>query len=171
MKTIVLESGKAVKGGKVQLCFSQIVQTGRSNTSVLGILNASDDRFAQQKPRFCWVTAEPSDVQNTFGVDVSGLQEGEVLEIGMENPTINGNALNIQILETIEGTEYEVANFAKTAKRAGKDGDFIKTKDGMFIYQRTSLVMGEPVHTLIEETIRVKANDDASASIADALGA
>jgi hypothetical protein len=170
MKNLVLESAKAVKGGKVQLCFSQIVTTGRTNTSVLGILNASDDRFAQQKPRFCWVTAEPTDVQNTFGIDVSGLVEGETIEIGMENPTINGNALNIQILETTEGTEYEVANFAKTAKRAGKDGDFIKTKDGMFIYQRTSLVMGDANHVLIEETVRVKA-DDASAAINEAFGA
>ena len=169
MNKLVLESAKGVKGGKIQLCFSQVVNTGRTNTSVLGILNASDERFAQQKPRFCWVTAEAVDVHKTFGIELN-LEEGQELEIGMENPTINGNPLNIQITETTEGTEYEVANFAKTAKRAGKDGDFIKTKDGMFIYQRATLVMNEPKHVLIEETVRVKA-DDASAAINEAFGA
>ena len=35
MKTIVLESAKGVKGGKVQLTFSQIVETGKGSV-VLG---------------------------------------------------------------------------------------------------------------------------------------
>lgn len=49
MKHIVLESARGVKNGKVQLAFSQIVNTGTSSANVLGLLNKSDDRFNQQK--------------------------------------------------------------------------------------------------------------------------
>jgi hypothetical protein len=103
MKSLVLESAKGVRNGKIQLCFSQIVETGRTNSSVLGLLNASDERFAQQKPRYAWMTAEPADVLVQFGIDVSNLNEGDVLEIGMVDPRLASNpevALNLQIVET-----------------------------------------------------------------------
>jgi hypothetical protein len=170
MKSLVLESAKGVKGGKVQLTFSQIVETGKAPQSILGILNASDERFNQSKPRYAWLTAEPVDVNKSFGIDVSALQEGEELIINMVDPRINGvdKPLNIQITETTEGNQYEVANFEKTAKRAGKDGDFI-TSNGLYIYQRLTVVPGTPVHKLIENTER-KAVDTSSA-IANALDA
>jgi len=57
MKNIVLESARGVKNGKVQLAFSQIINTGTSGANVLGLLNKSDDRFNQQKPRYSWMTA------------------------------------------------------------------------------------------------------------------
>ena len=170
MKTLVLESAKGVKGGKVQLAFSQVLDLGKTPTSILGILNASDERFNQQKARYAWLTAQPEDVKKSFGIDVSSLQEGEELIINMVDPRINGidKPLNIQITETTDGTEYEVANFEKTAKRAGKDGDFI-TANGLYIYQRATVVPGAPVHKLIETTER-KAVDNSSA-IANALDA
>jgi hypothetical protein len=169
MKTIVLESAKGVKGGKVQLCFSQVVETGKAPSSILGLLNASDERFNQSKARKAWLTAQPADVMNVFGLDLN-LAEGEELEINMVDPRMAGDtrALNIQITETTEGSDYDVANFEVRAKRAGKDGDFI-TKDGKYIYVRTTVVAGEAKHTLISETDRTPASNSASL-IADALG-
>ena len=168
---MMLVSAKGVNGGKVQLTFAQIVETDRATTSLTSLLNASDDRFNQQKPRFAWISGQPEDIQKQFGIDVSGLAVGEVLEIGMKNPTINGNALNILITETTEGNEWEVANFEKAAKRAGKDGDYI-LKDGLYIYQRATVVLG-PVskddHKIFKDTTRSGSVSSASA-IADALG-
>lgn len=169
---MMLVSAKAVNGGKVSLTFAQVVETEKTTTSLTSLLNASDARFNQQKPRYAWITGEPADIKNTFGIDVSGLALGQVLEIGMSNPTVAGKELNILITETTEGNEWEVANFETSAKRAGKDGDFILTQDGLYIYQRTSVVVG-PVaktdHKIIKDTVR-KAPNAGSSAIQDALG-
>lgn len=169
MKSIVLESAKGVKNGKVQLCFSQIVETGAAPTNILGLLNKSDDRFNQQKPRYAWLTAEPSDVRNVFGIDVANLAEGDTLEIDMVDARIVGDdrALNIQINETTDGNDYEIANHERTAKRAGKDGDFIM-KDGKYIYVRTTVVSGAPKHNIFTDTTRKETGN--TSIIADALG-
>ena len=169
---LILESAKGVKNGKIQLCFSQVINTGKQPTNVLGLLNASDDRFNQQKPRYAWMTAEKHDVKAQFGIDLDGLNEGDVLEIGMEDPRLASYAdspLNIQINETTEGSEYDVANFETRAKRAGKDGDFIM-KDDMYIYVRTSVVVGEPDHFTFSDTTRKAAGSSAASAIASALG-
>lgn len=173
---IVLESAKGVANGKVQLCFSQIVQTATSSPNVLGILNASDDRFNQQKPRYAWVTVQPEDASREFGIDFTGLAQGQELEIGKVNPemkSLPGKELAICITETTEGSEYDVANFETRAKRAGKDGDFIM-KDGKYIYVRTSVVPVEPgqsaTHKIFTDTTRLEAGSSASSAIADALG-
>jgi len=169
MKKLTLVSAKGVKGNKVQLTFSQIVETGKAPTGLLGILNASDERFNQSKPRLAWLTAQPADVKLQFGLDVSGLAEGEELEIDMVDPKITGDdrSLNLQITETTKGSDYDVANFETRAKRAGKDGEFIMS-NGMYIYVNTTVVVGEPKHTLIADTTREPAKG--SSAIADALG-
>ena len=133
------------------------------------MLNKSDDRFNQQKPRYAWLTAEPSDVKKVFGIDVANLAEGDTLEIDMVDARMIGDsrALNIQINETTEGNAYEVANFEKSAKRAGKDGDFIM-HDGKYIYVRTTVVAGDAKHFQFENTTRKETGN--TSIIADALG-
>ena len=161
METIVLESAKAVKGGKVQLTFSQMVKTSSASANILGLLNASDDRFNQSKPRYAWLSGQPADIAAQFGIPQTSLDtlaEGEELTLDMVDPRLMSNPdiqLNLQIVETTEGTEYDVANFATRAKRAGKDGDFITTADGQYIYVRTSVVAGPAQHKLIANTKRV----------------
>lgn len=168
-KRIILESAKGVKNGKVQLCFSQVIETAKSGTNVLGLLNASDERFNQSKPRYAWMTAEIADVKAQFGIDLGNMAQGDVVEIGAVDPrltTYPDTSLNIQIVETTEGSEYDVQNFETRAKRAGKDGDFIM-KDGLYIYVNTSVVLGEPKHVIITDTERVSAN---GSSLANSLG-
>jgi len=170
MNKLVLESARGVKNGKVQLAFSQVVRTASSSgPNVLGLLNEDDDRFNQQKPRYTWLTGTPASIEKQFGIDVSGLGEGEVLEIGQVDPKLAGfpeDTLNIQITETTEGSEWQVANFDRAAKRAGKDGDFIM-KDDMYIYVNSTIVAGEPNHTILSDTTRKAPS--ASSAIADAL--
>lgn len=174
MNSIVLESAKGVKGGKVQLTFSQIVKTPTTSSNVLGILNASDDRFNQQKPRYAWLSAQPEDIKKQFGLDLQ-LAEGEEIQLDMVDPrlALNPDApLNILIVETTEGSAYDVANFETRAKRAGKDGDFIM-HEGKYIYVNT-IVVDRPVsendHKIFKNTTRVSASGDAKSMISDALG-
>lgn len=158
MNSIVLESAKGVKGNKVQLTFSQVVNTGKSSNNILGLLNASDDRFNQSKPRLAWLSGEKTDITAQFGIDVMNLAEGEELIINQENPRLTSapnTPLNIQVIETTKGTDYDVANFETRAKRAGKDGDFI-LHNGLYIYVRTTVVAGEAKHVILEGTTRLE---------------
>jgi hypothetical protein len=148
-KEIVLVKARGVKNGRVQLTFAQIVDTGRS-TSLAGMLNASDDRFNQQKPQFAWQTGLPEDIKATFGIDVSTLAEGEELEIMQVNPMATDkygtqHTLNIQISETTTPDEYQRENVAKTAKRTKADGPFIY-HNGQHIFRKAEVVAGKPNH-------------------------
>jgi len=169
MKNLVLESAKGVKGGKVQLTFSQMVELPNASNNILGLLNASDERFNQPKARYAYLSGQPEDIEKQFGINVSALTEGAEMQIGLVDPTINGKSLNIQIVETTQGTEWEVANFEKSAKRAGKDGDFI-LHNGMYIYMRATVVLGEPKHQIFTETTRSKVSgDDIKSAINEAF--
>jgi len=133
------------------------------------MLNASDERFKQSGGKtYAWVSAVPADAEAIFGLDLSSLENvGDVLDLGIVEPSIQGKQLNIQVVETTKGNEWEVANIEKSAKRAGKDGDYITTKDGEFIYRRATVVAGEPQHKIITETVRASTADEA---IENAIG-
>jgi len=157
----LLVSARKVNGGKVQLTFAQKIQNPNARpASIAGILNASDDRFKQVgKPRYAWQAAEASDAGEYFGLDFSGLKNvGDSMDINKLVP------LNIQITETTEGNEWEVANFENSAKRAGKDGDYILTPEGKYIYTRTSVVETAPKHVFISDTVRSSEMSGAVAS-------
>ena len=106
---------------------------------------------------------------NAIADAIEALAEGEVLEIGQLNPEISGKQLNLQIVETINGTDYDKANIATKAKRAGADGDYIVTSKGENIFTKVSVVVGEPRHFFFEETVR-KNTGAASNAIIEALG-
>jgi len=174
-KEMLLVSAKKVNGGKVQLEFAQHVSNPNARPgSIVGLLNSSDDRFSNSLggPRRAWLAGEPADIQAKLGIDVSDLVEvGAMKELNIVNPMISGYSLNIQVTETTEGTQYDVENFETRAKRAGKDGDFITTASGEYIYTRTTVVLGEPKHVFIENTAR-KGSDAglAASAIQDAIG-
>lgn len=149
----ILVSAKGVEGGKVTLEFAQLVKSPFVATGLTSLLNASDDRFAKQKPRFVWETGEKADIQKLFGVDVSELEVGQVMKINKLDPTIEGQKLNIEINESIKPTEWQAANIDVAAKRAGKDGDFIM-KDDQHIFVNARIVMGEPKHVIFTGTTR-----------------
>lgn len=168
---VMLVSAKGVANGKVSLEFAQIVDTGKRALDLTSLINESDERFNQTKPRRSWMTGTKESIAKYFpGINVSGLAEGSILEIGQLNPEIEGKPLNLQIVETIKGSDYDHANIDTKAKRAGKDGDFIM-KDGNYIFTKVSVVVGEPKHFSFsaDETTRDAAGD-ASKAIAEALG-
>jgi hypothetical protein len=148
---VMLVSAKAVKGGKIQLEFAQNLQT---RVNVVSLLNESDERFTQSGPRRAWLSAQPADIKKHMNIDVTSLKEGETQELNLLNPKLAGQPLNLQIVETTEGSQYDIENFSTRAKRAGKEGPFILTKEGSYIYQNVSVVAGEPNHIFFKETVR-----------------
>ena len=166
---LLLVTAKRVKGGKYQLEFAQKIANPNSRPqSIIGVLNASDERFNNpaSSARRAWIAGTAVDIKKMLDVDVSDLAEvGAEKELNILSPTIAGNALNIQITETTKGDEYDVANLAKTAKRAGKDGDFIYSADGEHIFVKSTVVTGEANHVFLSNTTReavssVQAIDD-----------
>lgn len=169
---MLLISAKAVNGGKVSLEFAQIVETGREVTSLTSLLNASDERFGgPQKPRHAWIVGMPADIQKNFGIDVSELALGDVLEINQLNPMVMDKPLNIRLTETVKGSEYDLANIETKAKRAGKDGDFILTSKDEYIFTKVDVVAGPATHYFIEGTKRqATVAEDVASAISDVLG-
>jgi len=171
---LLLVNAKKVGGNKVQLEFAQIVETGESRPqSILSLLNASDDRFnTSSSASRAWISGEAVDIERNFGLDLSSLEnEGDMIEFNLLNPRIVGMEnipLNIQITETTKGSKYQIENIEKSAKRAGKDGDYITTKDGEFIFRNATVVTGEPSHVIFKETLRN--TPSLTSEIADVLG-
>jgi hypothetical protein len=168
----LLVSARGVKNGKVQLMFAEkITNPYLRPSSITGLLNKSDDRFnaVEEKARYAWETGEPADIQAALGIDVSGLSEGQIMEIGKLSPELGGEKLHIQITETTDGDDYDFANIETRAKRAGKDGDFILTSDGQYIFVNASVVKGEAKHAFFKDTTRssegASASDEAVSSV------
>ena len=164
---------KKVKGNKVQLMFAEkIANPNLRPSSIVGILNKSDERFTvESKPRYAWHSGEVSDIKTALGIDCSSLSnEGDTMDLDILNPTIDGEELHIQITETIDGTEYDFANLDTRAKRAGKDGDFILSNEGDYIFVKSDVVLGNPTHTFLQNTVRKATTVSTDDAVAQAIG-
>ena len=62
------------------------------------------------------------------------------------NPTMEGVRCRVLVQETTEGTEYQIDNLDKSAKRRGKDGEFI-THQGSYIFSNTIVTLTDEVDT------------------------
>jgi hypothetical protein len=155
---VLLVAVKKINGGKFQLEFAEKISNPNARPgSIAGLLNESDDRFSNNlgSARRAWMSGTAEDIKAKLGVDTSDLAEvGDSKELGLLNPSIKGYPLHIQITETTEGSDYDVANFATRAKRAGKDGDFILSSEGEYIYVKSTVVQGPASHVFMTDTIR-----------------
>jgi len=160
-KSLLVQAVKTINPSKIQLEFAEKTQGMEGNANaLLSMLNASDERFTSGARR-AWVTAEITDASKMFGInfgdDADWVMDPnlnkEVLPLGIENPTLNGFELRIQIEETLEGTEWQLQNIETSAKRRGKDGDYI-THNGKYIFSNTRVVPlkkgVEPKHVLLQ---------------------
>ncbi len=77
----------------------------------------------------------------------------EILTVNILNPVASFEGqefpLRVQIVETTEPTEWQRANLNTSAKRKGKDGDYILHK-GDYIFTRSSIVFNEPSDLYLE---------------------
>jgi len=152
----LLVNARKVSGDKLHLEFAEVVKSANTGVNILSLLNKSDERFSSSARR-AWVTAEPVDAQEYFGIDFGpsanweATERGEMLHLNILNPAIDGTRCRIQISETTEATEWQSNNIETAAKRRGKDGDYI-THEGNYIFSNTSVVMQDtdPVHTFLQ---------------------
>lgn len=168
----LIVSAKRVGGGKIQVMFAEkITNPNLRPNSIVGLLNKSDDRFTvEEKPRYAWHSGEAADIKAALGIDCSSLvNEGDTMDVNLLNPSINGESLHIQITETTKGDKYDVANFDKRAKRAGKDGDFILSAEGAYIYVKADVVPGSAKHVFLKDTQRSGAALSTDDAVAEAL--
>lgn len=159
--TLLVQAIKTANDSKVQLEFAEkMTQLEGNSGALLGLLNASDDRFSSGARR-AWMTAEINDIGAKLGINCGddaawehNSQLGrDVLPLGIMNPAISNHRLRVRIAETVIPTDYQKENIEKSAKRKGAEGDFI-TFEGKYIFSNTEVVPmagdNDPTHTVLE---------------------
>jgi len=150
---------RKIEGGFVQMELAE-VKEGSRGLSAAFVFNQSDNRFSRNSARRAWQPATPADVQSALGISVGDDQAWEMDDMGNEILTVNilnpvasfeGQEfpLRVQIVETTEPTEWQRANINSTAKRKGRDGEFI-LHNGEYIFTRSSIVFNEPVDVYLK---------------------
>ena len=150
---------RKIEGGFVQMELAE-VKEGSRGLSAAFVFNQSDNRFSRNSARRAWQPATPADVQSALGISVGDDQAWEMDDMGNEilvvnilNPVASFEGqefpLRVQIVETTEPTEWQRANVNTTAKRKGRDGEFI-LHNGEYIFTRSSIVFNEPVDVYLE---------------------
>jgi hypothetical protein len=172
----LLLSARKVSGNKIQLEFAELIRTSTASANPLSLFNKSDDRFSVgNKARRAWLTSEAKDASIILGLDLSDSAKWtvdgmgrEVLELNVLNPVadINGTekTLKVEIVETIEPTEWQAQNLQTSAKRRGKDGAFI-THKGMYIFANTRVVFDKANHVMLEPDATVKTSSGIPAGV------
>ena len=162
-----------VANGKIQLEVAERLE-GAAQANPLAVFNKSDERFSQGGARRAWLTCEPKDASELLGVDLTdgyamGDNGKQVKSLNIANPSVNGTALRVQITETVEPTEWQMANLSTAAKRRGKEGDYI-THKGMYIFANSNDCFGEPNHTFLEADAVTKVTGGIPAGVDVATG-
>tara|TARA_R100000152_G_C6771471_1_gene198011 strand:+ start:1531 stop:2154 length:624 start_codon:yes stop_codon:yes gene_type:complete len=181
-ETLLLQARK-VANGKIQLEVAESIQVSDRPMNVLGMLNKSDDRF-KSNARRTWITAEPTDATELFGINFgadaewymgtskSGAQV-ELLDLNVLNPVINDMRCRILVTETIEPTDWQAENVERAAKRRGAEGEFI-THDSNYIFSNTTLVLTnedtKSMHTFLKpDSVAMQTGDNTTSSVATVL--
>jgi len=176
-ETLLLQARK-VSNGKIQLEVAESVQVSDRPMNVLGMLNKSDDRF-KSNARRTWITAEPTDATDLFGIEFGAEAEWymgtskagsevELLDLNILNPVINDMRCRILITETIDATDWQAENIERSAKRKGAEGEFI-THDSNYIFSNTTLVLTnedtKEMHTFLKpDSVAMQTGEEKSAS-------
>ena len=173
---VLLTSVRRVGGGKIQIELAEILN--ERPVSAVSLFNVGDERFSQTKARRAWLSGELAQTCKLLQLpeaNITALKEGQSLDLDVLNPQIDFNGevrlLKVRINETTKPTDWQAANIAKSAKRAGKDGDFI-THKGQHIFANTEVVLckvGESVSHNILEMDKVETTSNVAAA-ASAIG-
>jgi len=147
---------------------------GDGFSNALGMLNASDSAFSAGKPRRHWAAVEPIDLEMMLNVDGLDLETGEyifetvqtsngpkqveVMYLNILNPEANvdpttGEAIaermRLRIVETVEGSEWDMAHPQTKAKRRGKGGDYI-LHNGNYIFNKNQILFSKDLSDTVQ---------------------
>ena len=164
----LLVAAKGVSGGKIQLEFAEVISSpyARASNPLVAAFNASDPRFSTGARR-AWMSGQKSDIERLLGISLGDMDKGDVKELNILSPKVNGQELRVQITETIDADDYQKENIETTAKKAGPDGDFI-TSGGKHIFSNTTVVAGEASHIFLAPDASEASPEPAEASSASA---
>jgi len=152
----LLLSARKVKGDKISLEFAEVLTVKEGPVTAVGRFNRSDSRFGSRARR-AWVNVTVEDISADLGMDFSDnnpewelTEKGEMLELNMLNPTVDGERIRVMVSETTEPDAYQADNIETRAKRKGKDGEFIK-HNGDYIFSNTLVIITNEVveHVLL----------------------
>ena len=140
---------------------------GDGFTNALSMMNASDSSFSAGKPRRHWAAVEPIDLEMMLNIDGLDLETGEyttetvetangpkqvqVMHLNILNPEANidpttgeviAKRMRLRIVETTEGSEWDVAHPETKAKRRGKGGDYI-LHNGNYIFNKNQILFSD----------------------------
>lgn len=174
-QTLLLHARK-VNGGKIQLEFAEVLNSGSNAANPLALFNGSDERFSQGGARRAWLTAEPKDASKYLGIDLSSTNPAwtidemgrEVLPLNILGPVAKVGeeliAMKVEVVETTEPTDWQRSNISTAAKRRGKDGDYI-THKGMYIFANTRVAFRTANHVFLEPDAKVSVSGGIPAGV------
>lgn len=150
---------KKINGGKFSV---EVAERMESEPNLLALLNEGDERFSQARVRLAWINGTAEGLIKHLGLKLtekqldklivskgipdSSLKDGKSkINLGIVNPTVQGNEIHIRIEEREEVPYYE----GQEAKRAGAGGDFILSKNNKLIYAQTVVGVGKQEHSKV----------------------
>jgi len=130
------------------------VKEGNSGVSAAYVFNKSNSKFTRNSARRAWQNGSAEDLESALGVSLGDdagwiLDENgnEILTVNILNPVVSFEGqdfpMRVQIVESIEADDYRASRVETTAKRKGRDGDFI-LHNGDYIFTYASIVFTEP---------------------------
>lgn len=126
---------KRVANGRLQAEMKDHVEKPTTKTNVLAKLNRGDSAFKNvSKQRYGWfgVTVEGLSDMGVSEKDIAAinkLAEGESFELNLDSPTLFGDPLRLQIIETTDANEYEQENVLTKSKQITITEDMAKRKN------------------------------------------
>tara|TARA_Y100000401_G_scaffold117509_1_gene126735 strand:+ start:3073 stop:3678 length:606 start_codon:yes stop_codon:yes gene_type:complete len=130
------------------------VKEGNSGVSAAYVFNKSNSKFTRNSARRAWQNGSAEDLESALGVSLGDdagwtLDENgnEILTVNILNPVVSFEGqefpMRVQIVESVEADDYRASRVETTAKRKGRDGDFI-LHNGDYIFTYASIVFTEP---------------------------
>ena len=130
------------------------VKEGNSGVSAAYVFNKSNSKFTRNSARRAWQNGSAEDLEAALGVSLGDdagwtLDENgnEILTVNILNPVVSFEGkefpMRVQIVESVEADDYRASRVETTAKRKGRDGDFI-LHNGDYIFTYASIVFTEP---------------------------
>lgn len=166
---VLLTQLREVSNGFLSIELAE-VKKGSKGLSAVFLFNKSDARFSNNSARRAWQNGQPSDIEELLGIKVGDDQNWvmndkghKVLELNILNPVASYEGtdypMRVQIQETTEPTDYQASNVETSAKRKGKNGEFI-TYNEEYIFTNATIVFNEPEDEYLEaDTMNTEAKE------------
>ena len=130
----VKSNDASIKNYQIEIA-EKLSERGNGGLNVIGIMNLGDPRFNTGGARRAWGLIKAWQAVKFFPPVTQPILDSLVIGgdshfLGLPNPKVQKEDgtdiyLKVQVNETFEGDEFDLANIERTAKRRGPGGDHI----------------------------------------------